>query len=239
MSRKRDINRLKLRLQRFNVTDFILRQKANTQWKPYLTTNVRFCLYHLNYTLGRGGVKLPDYITNSHSIVSLDKDSSKRLYKDHVCAFRCLAVHRWHFQDRLEPIPKLYFPVGSTIWVWKTETSIQIQKIFWGLQLTDIPEMFRCQCQHLSTKRRRRSSIHHQGHLSLQRHLTFEFIRKSFVLHQQSTGLHQKISVGCDHYFPRLDNMKRHKKICKGQTKYRFPGGFYSTFDKLEQYDIR
>ena len=94
VSRKRDINRLKLRLQRFNVTDFILRQKANTQWKPYLTTNVRLCLYHLNYTLGRGGVKLPDYITNSHSIVSLDKDSSKRLYKDHVCAFRCLAVHR-------------------------------------------------------------------------------------------------------------------------------------------------
>ena len=94
VSRKRDINRLKLRLQRFNVTDFILRQKANTQWKLYLTTNVRFCLYHLNYTLGRGGVNLPDYITNSHSIVSLDKDSSKRLYKDHVCAFRCLAVHR-------------------------------------------------------------------------------------------------------------------------------------------------
>jgi hypothetical protein len=99
--------------------------------------------------------------------------------------------------------------------------------------------MFRCQCQHLSTKRRRRGSIHQQGHLSLQRYLTFEFIRKSFVLHQQSTGLHQKISVCRDHYFPRLDNMKRHKKICKDQTKYRFPGGFYSTFDKLEQYDIR
>ena len=36
--------------------------------------------------------------------------------------------------------------------------------------------------------------------------------------------------------------MKRHQKICKGQTKYRFPGGFYSTpktiFDKLEQHGI-
>ena len=94
VSRIRDFNRLKLRLHRFNVTDFILRQRPNTQWKPYLITNVIFCIYHLDYTLGRGGVKLPDYITNSHSIVSLDKDSSKRLYKDHVCAFRCLAVHR-------------------------------------------------------------------------------------------------------------------------------------------------
>ena len=36
--------------------------------------------------------------------------------------------------------------------------------------------------------------------------------------------------------------MKRHQEICKGQTKYRFPGGFYSTpktiFDKLEQHGI-
>jgi hypothetical protein len=46
----------------------------------------------------------------------------------------------------------------------------------------------------------------------------------------------------CDRHFPRLDNMTRHQKICKGQTKYRFPGGFYSTpktiFDKLEQHGI-
>ena len=117
VSRRRDLNRLKLRLQRFNVTDFILRQRPNTQWKHHLITNVRFCLYHLKYTLGRGGVKLPDYITNSRSIMSLDKDSRKRLYKDHLCAFRCLVVHRGHFHDRLEPHTKTLFSVGSTICV--------------------------------------------------------------------------------------------------------------------------
>jgi hypothetical protein len=74
VSRRRDLNRLKLRLQRFNVTDFILRQRSNTQWKPYLITNVRLCLYHLNYTLDRGGVTFPDYITNTRSIVSLDNN---------------------------------------------------------------------------------------------------------------------------------------------------------------------
>jgi hypothetical protein len=47
--------------------------RPNTQWKPCLITNVRFCLYHLNYTLGRGGVRLADYTKNARSIVSLEK----------------------------------------------------------------------------------------------------------------------------------------------------------------------
>lgn len=53
---------LRLRLQRFNATPFILRQRLNAQWKPYLITNVRCYLYHLNYTLGTGGVHIRDYI---------------------------------------------------------------------------------------------------------------------------------------------------------------------------------
>jgi len=110
VSRRRDHNRLKLRLQRFNVTDCILRQRPNTQWKPYLITNVRFCLYHLNYTLGRGGVKIADHIKNAFlQIVSLEKDSRKRLYKDHLCVFRCLAVHRGHLEDHFETHTKILF----------------------------------------------------------------------------------------------------------------------------------
>ena len=111
VSRWRDLNRLKLRLQRFNVTDFILRHRPNTQWKPYLITNTRFCLYHLDYTLVPGAVTLPDYITNSHSIMSLDKDSHKRLYKDHLCIFRCLDVHWGYLQDRLGTHTKTIFPL--------------------------------------------------------------------------------------------------------------------------------
>lgn len=52
MSRRKDLNRLRLHLQRFDVTDFIMRQGPNTKWKPYLVTNVRFVLYYLNYPLG-------------------------------------------------------------------------------------------------------------------------------------------------------------------------------------------
>ena len=93
ISRRKDLNRLCLRLQRFNVSDYILRHRPDTKWKPYLITNVRFVLYHLNYPLGNV-VQLPEYLTSSKSIVALDKKfHNQKHYKDHLCAFRCLAVH--------------------------------------------------------------------------------------------------------------------------------------------------
>lgn len=58
VSRRQNLNRLRLRLERFNVTDFVLRQRNDTKWKPYLITNVRFVLYNLNYPLGHTNVQL-------------------------------------------------------------------------------------------------------------------------------------------------------------------------------------
>jgi hypothetical protein len=62
-------------------------------------TNVRFVLYHLNYPLRNASIQLSDYIASSKSIVALDKSLT---YRDHLCAFRCLAVHQGNLRDRLE-----------------------------------------------------------------------------------------------------------------------------------------
>ncbi|CAC5392374.1 unnamed protein product [Mytilus coruscus] len=102
ISRRRDLNRLRLRLERFSVTNFILRQRPDTKWKPYLITNVRFVIYHLNYPLGYIGNQLPEYITASKSIIALNKSRKGIAYKYHLCAFRCLAVHRGHQRIDLE-----------------------------------------------------------------------------------------------------------------------------------------
>ena len=53
----------------------------------------------------------------------------------------------------------------------------------------------------------------------------------------------QKYVCGtCDRHFRRHGNMQRHQKICTGQTKYVFRGGFYSNpktvFDRLEEQGI-
>lgn len=53
VSRLRDFNKLKSRLQEFEGTDFIMR--LDTKWEPHLVTNVRFALHHLNFSLRREG----------------------------------------------------------------------------------------------------------------------------------------------------------------------------------------
>ena len=90
-------------------TDFILRQRPNTKWKPGLVTNVRFTLYTLAYALGTVTIQLPDHVKNSKSIISLDKTSEGKLYKDNLCAFRCLATHKGHHKHRLESHSKVLF----------------------------------------------------------------------------------------------------------------------------------
>ena len=44
VSRSQDLRHLRLRLQALNITDFILRQRPDTKWKPVLVTNVTFKL---------------------------------------------------------------------------------------------------------------------------------------------------------------------------------------------------
>ena len=89
-------------MQGLNITDFILCQRPDTKWKSVLVTNVRFTLYHLNYPLGTVTIQLPDYVKKRKTISFLDKNAKGKFYKDHLCAFRCLATHQGHQYDRLE-----------------------------------------------------------------------------------------------------------------------------------------
>lgn len=68
----KDLNRLKLRLQRFDETTYILKQTLNTMWKPYSLTNLRFILFHLIYPLVHAGNNLPGYITSLRSTIALN-----------------------------------------------------------------------------------------------------------------------------------------------------------------------
>ena len=72
ISMLKDLNRLKLRLQRFDETTYILKQTLNTMWKPYSLTNLRFILFHLIYPLGHAGNNLPGYITSLRSTIALN-----------------------------------------------------------------------------------------------------------------------------------------------------------------------
>lgn len=52
VSRRSDLEKVRKRLQRFNLLDYILRQRSDTKWKPVLVMNVHFDIFHFNYLLG-------------------------------------------------------------------------------------------------------------------------------------------------------------------------------------------
>jgi len=176
----------------------------------------------------------------------LRQELYRRLYRDHLCAFRCLAVHQGHFHDRLETHTKTLFSRWIGYLSVKDRDIDLDPKSFRGVQLTDIPDFEKCFNVNVNIYQLRdgdvalsifKSICRYKDilHLNLfENHLSYIYNLPEYTKKYQCAT--------CDRHFPRLDNMKRHQKICKGQTKYRFPGGFYSTpktiFDKLEQHGI-
>ena len=146
VSRRQDLHRLRLRLERLNITDFILRQRTNTKWKPVLVTNFRFIVYSLDYPLGTVNLKLPDHVKNSKSIIALDKTSEGKFYKDHLCAFRCLGVHQGHQRDRLETHVKILFNKWAQYMQHKCpENNISLDpKTFKGVELSQLLYFEKC-----------------------------------------------------------------------------------------------
>ena len=245
ISRRKDLNRLRLRLQRFNVTDYILRQRPDTKWKPYLVTNVRFVLYHLNYPLGHAGIELPEYIRNSKSIVGLDKSMKSVVYKDHLCAFRCLAVHQGHFKDKLETHTTALYDR----WVQFTKDKhmdVYDKSVFPGLPLHQMAYFEICFSVNVNVFHLRddgvaltiyKSRCHYNDTMHLNQfdhHLSYISNLSAYTQKYQCSTCHR--------HFKHVNNMKRHQLKCSGQTSYRFPGGFYSSpktiFDKLAEQGI-
>ena len=144
VSKRQDLHRL--RLQRLNITDFILRQRPSTKWKPVLVTYVIFIVFHLNYPLGGVNIKLPDYVKSSKSIIALDRSREGKFYRDHLCAFRCLATHQGHQQHGLESHTKILFSKWGQYMLNKCpDTNIDSDpKIFKGVELSQLVYFEKC-----------------------------------------------------------------------------------------------
>lgn len=246
VSRRQNLNRLRLRLERFNVTDFVLRQINDTKWKPYLITNVRFVLYNLNYPLGHTNFQLLDYLVKSKSIVCLHKNSKGIPYSDRLCAFRCLAVHRGYRHESLERHTHEFFRQWQVYTTDKEMGVSQDIEDFRGLQLVHVAYFERCFQTNVNIFRLEVDGTASSVYKSLCRykdsmHLNMFGHHLSYISNLQAFT--EKYVCGtCDRHFKRHDNMHRHQKTCSRQTKYVFRGGFYSNpktvFDKLEEQGI-
>ncbi|XP_048244540.1 uncharacterized protein LOC124126724 isoform X2 [Haliotis rufescens] len=94
VTERKGLERLRQAVESLDLRSHVLKQRPDTKWKPVLITNVQFYLYRTNFPLGHPPSPLPAYIKNHKAIFSLDRNERGQLYEDHLCAFRCLALHR-------------------------------------------------------------------------------------------------------------------------------------------------
>ena len=250
MSRRQDLTKLKKRLERFNVVDYILKQRPDTKWKPLLITNVHFSLFHLNYLLG-APIELPTHIKSSKSIVSLVKDqSSGTPHDDNLCIFRCLSTHL-HGSKQLETNTKSYFKK----WHAYVNETVQKEEIimprcnveqFDGVSVENMVYFERCFQINVNifelsadgtAKYVYKSRCHYKDTMNLnmfEHHLSYISRFNTYASKYQCRT--------CERHFSRINNMLKHQRLCKGQTKYQYPGGLYTApvtvFDVLEYYNI-
>ena len=129
VSKRSDLNHLRNRLRRLEITTELLRIRPDTKWIPVLVTNVHFTVHSTNYPLGQG--QLPEYLLRKDSVYPLVKNQQNgKLYDDNLCAFRCLALHRGHEIRCIDgPAQQLYRQ-------WSQEPADTFQ----GLSFEDFPE---------------------------------------------------------------------------------------------------
>ena len=244
VSRRHDLTKLRKRLERFNVMDYILQQRPNTKWKPLLVTNVHFSLFHLNYTLG-APQELPDYIKSSRSIVALDKRLDGKPYKDNLCGFRCLATHH-HGRERIDAHTKAYFKQWVD-YINSKEGIVHIDRDhFMGISEEQMAEFEKCFSVNVNVYELQedgsafsvyKSRCHHKDTMFLNmfdHHLSYIANIRAYASKYQCRT--------CERHFNDISHMYRHQRICKGLTEHQFPGGFYTTpktiFDKLDEFGI-
>ena len=240
VSRRHDLSKLRKRLERFNIVDYILQQRPDTKWKPVLVTNVHFHLFHLNYLLG-APLQLPEYITANSCIVTLDRRRyDGQLYNDNLCAFRCLATHH-HGKEKRESNTKHYF----NRWVSYLQLDVS-QEDFEGVSLDQMADFEKCfninvNIYDLKEDGLAQSIYKSRCQFSETMQLNMYQHHLSYISNFNAYATKYQCRT-CDRHFSRIYNMYRHQKICTGRTVHQFPGGFYTApktiFDKLGDFGI-
>ena len=127
-----DLNEFIRIVSEASAADYAIRQRPNTKWTVVGVTNVTFYVYKLSFNIGAGNQELPAYVMNNRAVHALIKNrKTGRPYKDNLCFFRCLAMHRGCTPANLERDAKYYF-----------EKYLEIrpqQGAFQGVTLEDIP----------------------------------------------------------------------------------------------------
>ena len=139
ISKKEDIDKLMNLLHSIDLLENMIRQRKNTKWVFHQVANVVYYVNKMNFPLGTDTeVKLPEYLLHNKSIHPLVYNiNTRKGYNDHLCLFRCLALHKQHNLRGLERPCKQYLKQ------WLLHQKMKV-KDFKGVQLQDLSSFEQC-----------------------------------------------------------------------------------------------
>ena len=228
-------DRFLARIAESDILQWAIAQRPNSDWVCELVTNVTFFLNKIvQHPIGCVDITLPDYVKRNKAIVGLEKDDHNAIYRDNLCLFRCLALHKGCDVHRLEAtVATLYaeytdMPVRDFAGVKlddllkvesKFETNVTVYKLVDTSEETTTAELVR------------RSECHYPDTMYMNLYET----HYSYI-HDIGMYCHSYRCRKCGNSlwkWPR--DLLRHERTCEAGVNRIYKGGVYHTTPSIFQ----
>jgi hypothetical protein len=221
----------------------ILRQCPNTKYKPVLVMNVHFNIYESAYVLGTGE-HLPDYILNSHTIVSFHRHPrTGEPYADNLCVFRCMAYDL----TKSQWVERLTAQLHDE---WTAFCHARGRKAHKEVTLGNLHEAEQCFNVNFNVyeidQHQKAVLLRYKSALTTRNYnhtINVNLYENHLSYISDMSAYCSKFKCRlCGRLFDRSNNCRRHEKVYNAATKITLPGGHHrlpkTIFDMLAEVDV-
>ena len=205
--------------------------RPDSKWKVVDIPNITFYINHLKDAPLGAPISLPDYIKNNHGLRNVSAE-------DHLCFFRCLAVHRGADPRWCEQPAKNLFR-AYCIHFGVAPAHFAGVQLFDFLHLEDFFEL-NLIAYELDGKVAKLVQRSREFYKETMRLNVYENHLSIIVDFEHYCGVYQ--CVHCDKLWTENNNYYRHTKSCTTTVREIFPGGIHKNpatiFEKLEEIGI-
>ena len=214
--------------ERIDAIDILERVTyPNTKYVFRKITNIVFYVTKQpNHPIGTGS-HLPDYLRNNHGLISLTANiKTGKAYNDHLCFFRCLAIHITNNPRSVERLTKELF--------YKyTENSIIT---FGGVKLDELENISKLfnvgiNVYELDSDRNSRLLVRT---ISRENIMNLNLYNNHFsYIKNMSKYCSSYLCPSCKRCFSRYANLQRHQRTCEDSTTNEYGNGSYKPTDDI------
>ena len=249
-----DLQIVKDYLEQNDIREHYATVRPNTKSVLKFITNFAFSLSFTNFVMGKG--ILPSYIQRNPYIFGLDVNKAGDVYKDNLCAFRCLSYHihkvptasKCIFTKQMERHVSHYYSKWRAYLFHKRSEVIPRNPIFYeGVRYIDLPDFENCFQLQLKIYERQSDNTVKPFYLSScdtyqdVLYLNLYGNHLSYVTNFQIYARKFKC-MNCAMFFKSMFLLNRHKRVCVKRSRVKYPGGILkpnlTVFEELEHYQI-